>query len=240
MPNGTTLEETARATDALAHAALEQPEVVNLQTYVGTASPYNFNGLVRHYYLRRGSERGRHPGQSAAQGRAQPAEPRDRQAGAAAPGPRRRPLRGAHQGGRGSARPAGAPDPGGRGLRPGAGRADRHRAPHPRSLEAHRRRGGCGLVRGRRPAEVPPPGGQGEGRAQRHLRGRHRPHHAGGLGRVRGRPAARGFREGRRAAQRAARSRQPLRPGAHRRPEGRRPQRPAGGAARTGAGRAGG
>ena len=34
---------------------LEQPEVVNLQTYVGTASPFNFNGLVRHYYLRRGS-----------------------------------------------------------------------------------------------------------------------------------------------------------------------------------------
>jgi len=54
MPNGTTLEETARATDALARAALEQPEVVNLQTYVGTASPYNFNGLVRHYYMRRG------------------------------------------------------------------------------------------------------------------------------------------------------------------------------------------
>jgi multidrug efflux pump subunit AcrB len=54
MPNGTTLEETARATDALAHAALDQPEVVNLQTYVGTAAPYNFNGLVRHYYLRRG------------------------------------------------------------------------------------------------------------------------------------------------------------------------------------------
>ena len=54
MPNGTTLEETARSTDALARAALEQPEVVNLQTYVGTASSYNFNGLVRHYYLRRG------------------------------------------------------------------------------------------------------------------------------------------------------------------------------------------
>ena len=54
MPNGTTLEETAAATGALARAALEQPEVVNLQTYVGTAAPYNFNGLVRHYYLRRG------------------------------------------------------------------------------------------------------------------------------------------------------------------------------------------
>jgi multidrug efflux pump subunit AcrB len=54
MPNGTTLEETARATDALARAALDQPEVVNIETYVGTASPFNFNGLVRHYYLRRG------------------------------------------------------------------------------------------------------------------------------------------------------------------------------------------
>ncbi|MGA2186519.1 MAG: efflux RND transporter permease subunit [Bryobacteraceae bacterium] len=54
MPNGTTLEETARATDALARATAEQPEVVNLQTYVGTASPFNFNGLVRHYYMRHG------------------------------------------------------------------------------------------------------------------------------------------------------------------------------------------
>ena len=55
MPNGTTLEETARAANALARATLDQPQVVNLQTYVGTASPFNFNGLVRHYYLRQGS-----------------------------------------------------------------------------------------------------------------------------------------------------------------------------------------
>jgi multidrug efflux pump subunit AcrB len=55
MPDGATLEETARVTSALARTTLDQPEVVNLQTYVGTASPYNFNGLVRHYYLRRGS-----------------------------------------------------------------------------------------------------------------------------------------------------------------------------------------
>jgi multidrug efflux pump subunit AcrB len=55
MPNGTTLEETARVTRLLAEAAQKQPEVVNVQTYTGTASPYNFNGLVRHYYLRRGS-----------------------------------------------------------------------------------------------------------------------------------------------------------------------------------------
>ena len=55
MPNGTTLEETARVTQLLASEAQKQPEVVNLQTYVGAASPYNFNGLVRHYYLRKGA-----------------------------------------------------------------------------------------------------------------------------------------------------------------------------------------
>src|SRR5947209_12267161 len=55
MPNGTTLEETARVTQLLAEETQKQREVVNVETYVGTASPYNFNGLVRHYYLRRGS-----------------------------------------------------------------------------------------------------------------------------------------------------------------------------------------
>ena len=54
MPNGTTLEETARVTRLLAEETQKQQEVVNVETYVGTASPYNFNGLVRHYYLRRG------------------------------------------------------------------------------------------------------------------------------------------------------------------------------------------
>jgi multidrug efflux pump subunit AcrB len=55
MPEGTTPEETERVTRALALPLLEQPEVVNVQTYTGTAAPYNFNGLVRHYFLRRGS-----------------------------------------------------------------------------------------------------------------------------------------------------------------------------------------
>jgi multidrug efflux pump subunit AcrB len=54
MPTGTTLEETERVTQLLAEATQKEREVVNVQTYVGTASPYNFNGLVRHYYLRRG------------------------------------------------------------------------------------------------------------------------------------------------------------------------------------------
>ena len=54
MPTGTTLEETARVTQLLAEEVQKQREVINVETYVGTASPYNFNGLVRHYYLRRG------------------------------------------------------------------------------------------------------------------------------------------------------------------------------------------
>ncbi|MCC7175835.1 MAG: efflux RND transporter permease subunit [Bryobacterales bacterium] len=55
MPEGTTLEETARVSRALADTILVQPEVTHLQTYVGTAAPFNFNGLVRHYYQRAGS-----------------------------------------------------------------------------------------------------------------------------------------------------------------------------------------
>ena len=54
MPNGTTLEDTARVAQRLAEETQKQPEVINVETYAGTASPYNFNGLVRHYYLRRG------------------------------------------------------------------------------------------------------------------------------------------------------------------------------------------
>jgi multidrug efflux pump subunit AcrB len=52
MPEGTTLEETARVTRALGERVLEDEEVTDLQMYAGAASPYNFNGLVRHYYLR--------------------------------------------------------------------------------------------------------------------------------------------------------------------------------------------
>ncbi len=52
MPEGTTLEETARATQALGRYVKTVPEVRDYQAYVGTASPFNFSGLVRHYYLR--------------------------------------------------------------------------------------------------------------------------------------------------------------------------------------------
>jgi multidrug efflux pump subunit AcrB len=53
MPEGTALETTARVASALGSAALEDASVVDVQQYVGTSAPYNFNGLVRHYFLRR-------------------------------------------------------------------------------------------------------------------------------------------------------------------------------------------
>lgn len=52
MPEGTTLEKTYEVTSALASYIKTVPEVINYQIYVGTSSPYNFNGLVRHYFLR--------------------------------------------------------------------------------------------------------------------------------------------------------------------------------------------
>ena len=52
LPEGTALEETARVASLLGTAALDDPHVVNVQQYVGTAAPYNFNGLVRHYFMR--------------------------------------------------------------------------------------------------------------------------------------------------------------------------------------------
>jgi multidrug efflux pump subunit AcrB len=54
MPEGTTLEQTAAVTREIGDTIRTVPEVINYQMYVGTASPYNFNGLVRHYFLRRG------------------------------------------------------------------------------------------------------------------------------------------------------------------------------------------
>jgi multidrug efflux pump subunit AcrB len=52
MPDGTTLEQTTRVGQELGAYLAKQPEVLNYQLYSGTAGPYNFNGLVRHYYLR--------------------------------------------------------------------------------------------------------------------------------------------------------------------------------------------
>jgi multidrug efflux pump subunit AcrB len=53
MPDGTPLEQTTRVAQALAASLRTEPEVSNYQIYSGTSGPYNFNGLVRHYFLRR-------------------------------------------------------------------------------------------------------------------------------------------------------------------------------------------
>lgn len=55
MPASTTLEQTAMVTQELGKYIQTVPEVVNYQSYIGTSAPYNFNGLVRHYFLRQGS-----------------------------------------------------------------------------------------------------------------------------------------------------------------------------------------
>ena len=52
MPEGTTLERTSAVTQDIAQYLKTVPEVVNYQSYVGSASPITFNGLVRHYDMR--------------------------------------------------------------------------------------------------------------------------------------------------------------------------------------------
>ena len=52
FPEGTALPVTANLTHQLAKSLQTVPEVKDMEAYVGTAAPYDFNGLVRHYYLR--------------------------------------------------------------------------------------------------------------------------------------------------------------------------------------------
>jgi multidrug efflux pump subunit AcrB len=55
MPEGSALERTAQAAREIAAAVRTEPEVTDYQVYAGVASPFNFNGLVRHYFMRRGA-----------------------------------------------------------------------------------------------------------------------------------------------------------------------------------------
>jgi len=54
MPDSATLEETAAAAREMGDYFKTVNEVTDYELYVGAAAPFNFNGLVRHYYLRRG------------------------------------------------------------------------------------------------------------------------------------------------------------------------------------------
>lgn len=55
MPEGTTLEKSAALSKEIGEHLKTVPEVTNYQVYAGTAAPFNFNGLVRHYFMRSGS-----------------------------------------------------------------------------------------------------------------------------------------------------------------------------------------
>jgi multidrug efflux pump subunit AcrB len=52
LPEGASVEATDAVAQAVAAVALDLPETVSVQTHAGTAAPFNFNGLVRHYFLR--------------------------------------------------------------------------------------------------------------------------------------------------------------------------------------------
>ena len=56
-PEGFSLEETNAAARRIAAVLRDIPEVTDYQVYVGTSAPFNFNGLVRHYYLRSGANK---------------------------------------------------------------------------------------------------------------------------------------------------------------------------------------
>jgi len=58
MPEGTSLETTARTLEDVAAVARRLPEATAMEAYVGTSAPFNFNGLVRHYFLRNKPEMG--------------------------------------------------------------------------------------------------------------------------------------------------------------------------------------
>jgi len=55
MPEGSSLERTAQSAKEISDIIRAEPEVTDVEVYVGVASPFNFNGLVRHYFMRRGA-----------------------------------------------------------------------------------------------------------------------------------------------------------------------------------------
>ena len=58
MPDGTSLANTVTTLNKMADKLKKMPEVIAVQTYAGTSQPFDFNGLVRHYYLRNNSSHG--------------------------------------------------------------------------------------------------------------------------------------------------------------------------------------
>ncbi len=58
LPEGASVEDTNRVLQAVVDRIADVPEIVSFETYAGAAAPFNFNGLVRHYFLRTQPELG--------------------------------------------------------------------------------------------------------------------------------------------------------------------------------------
>ena len=146
MPDGTPLEQTTRVAQALGAYLSQQNDVTNYQIYAGTSGPYNFNGLVRHYYLRS------QPNQADIQVNLLPADVRSAQSHAIAK--RMRPgldqiaqrFGARHSSVRGTAGTARAADSGGRNLWTEPAGTGRRRSPGEANLSADQGRGGHRLV----------------------------------------------------------------------------------------------
>ncbi len=175
MPVGTPLEQTARVLRDMGQYLQTVPEVTDYQAYAGTASPINFNGLVRQYYLRRKPGAGRYPGQPGRQASSRPQQPRHRRLGPRGADPDRQAARCGRDGGGGASRPAGAFADRGGDLRSRLRRADAgceagacavRRDPGYRRHRRHRGRQ-CAAVRPARAAEQGGAVGRGaEGRGR--------------------------------------------------------------------------
>ena len=155
LPQGTSLEETDRALMAAAERLKDLPELTSIQAYAGTAAPFNFNGLVRHYYLRDEPQQGdlavnlRRQGERTRASHAIALDIRHRLADLPLP------HRLGAQGGRGAARPAGARRP----CSPRSTAPTRRAGARPRRQGAQGVRGGRLRRRRRRHASPSPPNG---------------------------------------------------------------------------------
>ena len=149
MPAGAPVEATAAALSDLGAHLATVDEVIDYQAYAGTASPINFNGLVRQYELRQMPEQGDlqvnlvRPQASVAQ------EPRDRGSGATGARSDRREAQREGQGGRGAAGAAGALADRRRDLRTGRGGAARARQGRARGARPRPRASSASTTRSR-------------------------------------------------------------------------------------------
>ncbi len=119
LPEGASVEATDRVAQDVARIVMQTARGDQRRRPMPAhRRPFNFNGLVRHYYLRAEPQLGDVCDQPAAQGRARPRQPRHRARHPAAAVGARRSRRHQPEGRRAAARTAGDLDAARRGLRP--------------------------------------------------------------------------------------------------------------------------